>query len=273
MVRSATRVDSEAMTAAGDELRAVGRAGVGVDNIDVAAASARGIAVFNSPAGNVNAAAEHTVALILALARQVPRGDAGLRAGEWRKKQLKGTELSGKTLGVVGLGKVGRIVTQVAQALGMEVAAFDPVLDAAAMQEAGVTRMETLDELLGRADWVTLHAPLSDATRAMIGARELGLMKAGARLVNVARGALVDEAALHEALVSGHLAGAALDVFAEEPRTDSPLFALDSVVVTPHLGAGTREAQVQVALDVSQSIVDCLCEGRISGAMNEAQLR
>jgi D-3-phosphoglycerate dehydrogenase len=260
VVRSETRVAAD-LLAAGRKLRVVGRAGVGVDNIDVDAATERGIIVVNSPHGNTTAAAELTVALMLALARRIPQADASLRAGRWDRKDLVGTEVYGKTLGVIGLGKIGLEVARRARSFGMVVMACDPFASPSLAEQSGVG-LTALDDLLARSDFITLHVPLTDQTRGMIGCDQLQLMKKGVRIVNCARGGLVDEDALAEALGSGKVAAAALDVFAAEPAPpDHPLVLIPDNVVTPHLGASTAEAQVAVAVDVAEQVLDVL-EGR-----------
>lgn len=266
MVRSASKI-TEKIVAAGANLKVLGRAGVGVDNIDVKAATARGIVVMNTPFGNTTSAAEHTVAMMLALARNIPRADQKLRAGEWDKKSFTGVELAGKTLGIVGLGKIGQKVARVAVGLEMNVVAHDPVVTRERAAEMGV-ELATLDDVLRRCDFLSLHVPLNDSTRNMINAKVLASMKKGARIVNVSRGGVIDEAALAEAINSKHIAGAALDVFAKEPTTESPLFGLPGVVVTPHLGASTEEAQERVAEDLASQFVTFFREGRAVNAVN-----
>ena len=266
IVRSETKVTAE-LLAAGTNLRVVTRAGVGTDNIDVAAATERGVLVLNTPGPNSIAAAEHTLAVTLALLRHVARADASLRAGKWERKAFVGSELYRKTLGVVGLGRIGREVTSRARAFGMEVLIYDPYVSAAAAEALGATAMP-LDALLERADIVTLHLPLLPETRGIIGARELALMKGGAFLINCARGGLVDEAALYEALVSGHLAGAGLDVFEREPPTGSPLLTLPNVVVTPHLAASSAEAQEGVGIVAAETTLAALRGELVDNAVN-----
>ncbi|MBM3495471.1 MAG: phosphoglycerate dehydrogenase, partial [Armatimonadetes bacterium] len=259
VVRSETRVTA-AVLSAGARLRVGGRAGVGVDNIGVEAATSRGILVVNSPHGNTTAAAELTVALMLSLARRIPQADASVRAGRWQRKQFVGTEMYGRTLGIVGLGRIGVEVARRCRAFGMRVLAYDPFVSQDRMDgaDAGVTLVD-MDALLGSSDFVSLHVPLTDATRGLIGADQIARMKPGVRIVNCARGGLVDEGALAEAIRSGHVAGAALDVFAiEPPGADNPLVRLDEDVVTPHLGASTEQAQVAVALDVAEQIGEVL---------------
>lgn len=253
VVRSRTRVTPDLLDR-GRRLRLVARAGIGVDNIDVDAATARGILVVNAPLGNVRSTAEHTVALIFALARRLTGADRAVRNGTW-KAGYEGMQLAGKRLGVVGVGKIGRQVAAMGSALGMEVLAHDPYLPDSAWPELGLYPV-SLDALLSASDVVTLHVPLLDATRGLIGAEKLGSMKRGSLLVNCARGGLVDEGALAAALVSGHLAGAALDVFEQEPLRDSPLLTAPNLILTPHVAASTREAQAQVSTDVAEAVLD-----------------
>ena len=260
LVRSETKVTA-AVIEAGTQLRVIGRAGVGVDNIDVEAATRRGILVVNAPTGNTVAAAEHTLALMLALARNIPQGDSSLRQGRWERSRLVGTELHGKTLLVVGLGKIGAELARMVRGLQMHVLAFDPLVPPERGLQLGV-ELVALDEGLGRADFVTVHTPLTDATRGLIGAREMALMPQGARVLNVGRGGIVDEGAVAAAVASGHLAGAAFDVFTREPPPpDHPLLQDPRILVTPHLGASTVEAQLSVATDVAAQVRDVL-EGR-----------
>ena len=248
-------------------LKVIGRAGIGVDNVDIPAATARGVIVMNTPFGNSITTAEHAITLMLSLARQIPEADASTRAGKWEKNKFLGVEISGKTLGVIGCGNIGSIVADRALGMKMKVVAYDPFLSAERALDLGVEKVE-LDELLRRADFITLHTPLTDKTRNIINADSLKLTKKGLRLVNCARGGLVDEAALYEALSSGRIAGAALDVFVTEPATESPLFALPNVVCTPHLGASTSEAQENVALQIAEQMSDYLIRGAISNAVN-----
>ena len=267
IVRSSTRITAESLSRA-DRLRIIGRAGVGVDNIDVAAATARGIAVLNAPAGNTISAAELTLALLLALVRRLPAADRSMKAGEWDRKSFRGTELNGKTLGLVGAGRIGGEVARRARAFGMRVVAYDPFLTEERAQALELERLP-LDDVLERADVLSLHVPLTEATANLIGAAQLARMKPGAYLVNAARGGVVDEAALYRALVDGHLAGAALDVFAEEPLpADHPLRSLSNVVLTPHLGAQTAEAQELVAIEIAEAVRDALLENDLSRAVN-----
>jgi D-3-phosphoglycerate dehydrogenase / 2-oxoglutarate reductase len=253
IVRSQTKVTAEVIQAA-ENLRVVARAGIGLDNVDVEAATRRGVMVVNAPQSNIVSAAEHTMALLLAQARNVPQADAALRGGRWARERFKGVELTGKTLGVIGLGRVGTMVAHRAGAFGMRVIAFDPYVSRDRAREVGVDLMPGLEALLVQSDFVSIHLPRSAETEGLIGERELALMKRGARLVNTARGGIVDEHALAKALEEGHLAGAALDVFDLEPTTESPLFGLDNVVVTPHLGASTVEAQDKAGTAIAEMV-------------------
>jgi D-3-phosphoglycerate dehydrogenase len=265
-VRSATKVTRELLEAA-PRLKVVGRAGIGVDNVDVTTATARGVVVMNTPFGNAITTAEHAIAMMFALARQIPEASASTKAGKWEKNRFMGVELTGKTLGLIGAGNIGSIVADRANGLRMKVIAFDPFLSEKRALELGVEKVE-LDALVTRADFITLHAPYTEQTKNILNRERLFAMKKGARLINCARGGLVDEAALFEALQSGHLAGAALDVFEVEPATDSPLFGLENVVCTPHLGAATTEAQENVALQVAEQMSDFLLSGAVSNAIN-----
>jgi D-3-phosphoglycerate dehydrogenase len=265
-IRSATKVTAKMLEKA-NSLKVIGRAGIGVDNVDIPAATARGIIVMNTPFGNSITTAEHAITLMLSLARQIPEADASTRAGKWEKNKFLGTEIFSKTLGIIGCGNIGSIVADRAIGLKMKVIAYDPYLSADRAVRLGVEKVE-LDELWRRADIITLHTPLTDSTRSIINAKTLGLMKKGVRLVNCARGELIDEAALCDALKSSHVAGAALDVFREEPATQSCLFSLPNVVCTPHLGASTMEAQENVALQVAEQMADYLLRGAISNAVN-----
>ncbi|HYZ10471.1 MAG TPA: phosphoglycerate dehydrogenase [Actinomycetota bacterium] len=254
VVRSQTKVDAEVIEAA-TNLKVIARAGIGLDNVDVEAATRRGVMVVNAPQSNILSAAEHTVALILALARKVPQADAALRSGRWERERFQGVELHGKTLGIVGLGRVGTMVAQRALAFGMRLIAFDPYVSRERARELSIELMPDLGALLVQADIVTIHLPRTAETEGLIGERELGLMKEGARIVNTARGGIVDEGALVAALRSGRLAGAALDVFSEEPVSEQhPLFGLPNVVVTPHLGAATREAQDKAGAAIAEMV-------------------
>ena len=265
-VRSATRVTAHVLAAA-DNLKVIGRAGIGVDNIDLAAATNRGVVVMNTPFGNSVTTAEHTLALMLALARRVPAADRSTRAGRWEKSRFVGTELAGKVLGLIGCGNIGAIVAERAQGLKMRVIAYDPYLAPERARDLGVEKV-SFDDLLARADLISLHAPLTDSTRNLLDGAALARTKPGVRIVNCARGGLVDEAALYDAIRSGQVAGAALDVFAEEPARSSPLFELDEVVVTPHLGASTAEAQENVAVQIAEQIADYLTTGAVVNALN-----
>ena len=256
VVRSESKVTS-GVIAAGRRLRVVGRAGVGVDNIDVDAATAQGVIVVYAPTGNTMAAAEHTMAMLLASARHIPQANAALRAGRWERSRFIGTELKGKTLGVVGLGRVGAEVVRRARAFDMRVLAYDPFLPPEAAERLGA-KLASLDEVLREADFLSIHAVLTESNRGMIGAAQLALMKPMARIINCARGGIIDEPALLAALQDGKLAGAALDVFAAEPATDNPLVQDAHVIATPHLGASTTEAQVSVAVDVAEQILAVL---------------
>ena len=249
------------------DLKVIGRAGIGVDNVDIPAATARGIIVMNTPFGNSITTAEHAISLMLALARQIPEADASTRAGKWEKNKFMGVEIFGKTLGVVGCGNIGSIVADRATGLRMKVVAFDPFLSQERADDLGVEKVE-LDELFRRADFITLHTPLTDKTRNIINAGAIKNMKKGVRIINCARGGLVDEAALYEALKSGQVAGAAFDVFVTEPATENPLFHLPNVVCTPHLGAATSEAQENVALQIAEQMSDYLLRGAITNAIN-----
>jgi D-3-phosphoglycerate dehydrogenase len=265
-IRSATKVTAKILEWAKD-LRVIGRAGIGVDNVDIPAATARGIIVMNTPFGNSITTAEHAISLMLALARQIPEADASTRAGKWEKNKFMGVEIFGKTLGVVGCGNIGSIVADRATGLRMKVVAFDPFLSQERADDLGVEKVD-LDELFRRADFITLHTPLTDKTRNIINAGAIKNMKKGVRIINCARGGLVDEAALYEALKNGQVAGAAFDVFVTEPATENPLFHLPNVVCTPHLGAATSEAQENVALQIAEQMSDYLLRGAITNAIN-----
>jgi D-3-phosphoglycerate dehydrogenase len=266
IVRSETQVDAELLGAA-KCLRVVGRAGVGVDNIDVSAATARGVIVMNTPGANAMATAEHTMAMMLALCRKLPQADASLRRGEWNRSKFQGVQLYQKTLGVLGFGRIGRLVAQRAQGFGMDVLAYDPYVNEEVGRELGV-RVVDLDELLARSDFLTLHTTLTPETRHLIDDAAIARMKSGARLINCARGELVEEAALVAALRSGKLAGAALDVFVTEPPTGSPLLSMDNVVVVPHLGASTAEAQRDVAVKIVEQVLGALRGTSFRNAIN-----
>ena len=270
-VRSSTRVTAAVMDSGLPRLKVIGRAGIGVDTIDVPAASARGIVVMNTPFGNSITTAEHAIAMLFALARQSPDANASTQAGKWEKNRFMGVELSGKTLGLVGCGNIGSIVADRAHGLKMKVVAFDPFLSPERALELGVEKVE-LDDLLARADFITLHTPLTDQTRGILSREALEKTKKGVRIVNCARGGLVDEAALKDALESGHVAGAALDVFSEEPARDNPLFGAPGLICTPHLGASTTEAQVNVAIQIAEQMSDFLLLGGIANAVNVPSL-
>jgi D-3-phosphoglycerate dehydrogenase len=265
-VRSATKA-TEKVIAAASRLKVIGRAGIGVDNIDVKAATAKGIIVMNTPFGNSITTAEHAISLMMALARQIPEADRSTQAGKWEKSKFLGSELYAKTLGVIGCGNIGSIAADRAIGLKMKVVAFDPFLSSERAIELGVEKVE-LDDLLRRSDFITLHTPLTDKTRNIIDAAALTKTKKGVRIINCARGGLVDERALAAALKSGHVGGAAFDVFEVEPAKESVLFGLPNVICTPHLGASTGEAQENVALQVAEQMSDYLLRGAISNAVN-----
>ena len=265
-IRSATKVTEKVLEAA-TNLKVVGRAGIGVDNVDKEAASKKGVIVMNTPFGNMITTAEHAIAMMFAVARQIPEASASTHAGKWEKSKFMGVELTGKTLGVIGAGNIGGIVCDRARGLQMKVIAYDPYLSDEKASKMHVEKVE-LEELLRRADFITLHVPLTDATRNILSRENLEKTKPGVRIINCARGGLVDEAALADLLKSGHVAGAAFDVFAEEPATENPLFGLPNVVCTPHLGASTTEAQENVALQVAEQMSDYLLTGAVTNAIN-----
>jgi D-3-phosphoglycerate dehydrogenase len=269
-IRSATKVTRDLLAAA-DRLKVVGRAGIGVDNVDIPAATARGVVVMNTPFGNSITTAEQAIGLIFALARQLPEADASTQAGKWEKNRFMGVEVTAKTLGLIGAGNIGSIVAARALGLKMKVVAYDPFLTPERAVELGVEKVD-LDELLARADFITLHTPLTDQTRGILSREALAKTKKGVRIVNCARGGLVDEAALKDGLDSGHVAGAALDVFESEPAKDSPLFGTPGFISTPHLGASTSEAQVNVAIQVAEQMSDFLLLGGVSNAINMPSL-
>lgn len=272
LVRSATKI-TRASLAHADRLRCIGRAGVGVDTIDVEAASERGIAVLTAPAGNTVSAAELTMALLLSLARKIPAADRSMRAGEWERKAFMGFELHGKTLGLVGAGRIGGQVAKRARAFGMHVIVYDPWLTAARAQELDVS-LATLDEVLTTSHVISVHVPLTSATAGLIGAEQLARTRPGTVLLNVARGGVVNEAALLEALQNGHLGGAALDVYEKEPHpADSPFRTLPNVVLTPHLGASTAEAQLNVSVEIAEAVRNFLTSGDLSNAVNKDRVR
>jgi len=266
VIRSATKVTREVIEA-GRNLKVVGRAGIGLDNVDIEAASRRGVVVMNTPEGNTITTAEHAISLLMSLTRNIPQATMGLKAGRWEKKKLKGREVYGKTLGLVGLGHIGRIVADRAQGLKMKVVVYDPYIKPSVIEELDCEPVD-LDELLSRSDYVTIHVPKTEETTGLLGREAFSKMKPGAMLVNCARGGIVDEEALYEALSSGHLGGAALDVFSQEPPGDSKLMGLGNFICTPHLGASTMEAQDNVAKDVAEQIVSYLLHGTVKNAVN-----
>ena len=265
-VRSATKV-TEKVIAAANGLKVIGRAGIGVDNIDVPAATSKGIIVMNTPFGNSITTAEHAIALMLALARQIPQADVSTQAGKWEKNRFMGVELTAKTLGIIGCGNIGSIVADRALGLRMRVIAYDPFLSPERAKDIGVEKVE-LDDLLARADFISFHTPLTEKTKNLLNAETLARTKKGVRVINCARGGLVDEKALRAALDSGQVGGAAFDVFLTEPATENPLFGHPNVVCTPHLGAATSEAQENVALQIAEQMSDYLLRGAISNAVN-----
>src|SRR5688572_17211079 len=269
-IRSSTKATAKLLDHA-TNLKVIGRAGIGVDNVDIPAATARGIVVMNTPFGNSITTAEHAIALMFALARQLPEADASTQAGKWEKNRFMGVELTAKTLGLIGAGNIGSIVASRALGLKMKVIAFDPFLSPERALELGIEKVE-LDQLLARADFITLHTPLTDQTRGILSREALAKTKKGVRIVNCARGGLIDEAALKEGLESGHIAGAALDVFATEPAKEHALFGTPNFVATPHLGASTNEAQVNVALQVAEQMADFLVNGGVTNALNMPSL-
>src|SRR5262245_47512272 len=267
VVRSETKVTAEIIGAA-DKLKVIGRAGTGVDNIDVPAATARGIVVMNAAGGNSVTTAEHAISLMMSLARKIPQAHAKLKAGVWYKKIFMGAQLARKTRGGTGLGKIGKVVASRALGLAMKVVAYDPFITKDVAMRAGI-ELAPLDEVFERSDFVTVHTPLTEETRGIIGPSAFARMKNGVRVINAARGGLVDERALYDAIKSGKVSGAALDVFEQEPVTaDNPLLALDEVIVTPHLGASTHEAQESVAITIAETVANFLLTGAIAGAVN-----
>ena len=265
-IRSATKV-TEKLLASATNLKVVGRAGIGVDNVDIPAASKKGVIVMNTPFGNSITTAEHAIAMMFAVARQIPEANASTQAGKWEKSRFMGVELFNKTLGVIGAGNIGGIVCDRAVGLKMKVLAYDPFLSDERAKSLGVTKVD-LDDLLARADFITLHVPLTDKTKNILSRDALAKTKKGVRIINCARGGLIDELALVDALNSGHVAGAALDVFEVEPATQNPLFGMANVVCTPHLGAATTEAQENVALQVAEQMADYLLSGAVQNALN-----
>ena len=265
-IRSATKVTPTILAKAA-KLKVIGRAGIGVDNVDIPAATAKGVIVMNTPFGNSITTAEHAIAMMFAIAREIPAADASTQAGKWEKNRFMGVEITAKTLGIIGCGNIGAIVAERAIGLKMRVVAFDPFLSPERALDLGVEKVE-LDDLLARADFITLHTPLTEKTRNVLSAENLAKTKKGVRIVNCARGGLVDEEALRVALESGHVAGAAFDVFVTEPAKENPLFGHPNVVATPHLGASTNEAQENVALQVAEQMSDYLLKGAITNAVN-----
>ena len=267
IVRSATEVTPELLAAA-KKLKVVARAGAGVDNIDIPACTAKGVVVMNTPGQNSNAAAELTIGLMLALSRHIPQGTSSHKACQWEKKKFRGVELKGKTLGIVGIGNVGAIVAELAQGLKMKVIAFDPYVSQGRAAEMGLELFDDLDELLSRSDYITLHVPKTDQTARMFNQEKIAKMKDGAFLICAARGGVIDEDALHQALTSGKLAGAALDVFAAEPPGACPLMGCENFICTPHLGASTVEAQINVAVAAAEQVRDLLLKGEKRNVLN-----
>ncbi|MBK8907388.1 MAG: phosphoglycerate dehydrogenase [Rhodospirillales bacterium] len=265
-IRSATKVTEDVLAVA-NGLKVIGRAGIGVDNVDVAAATAQGVVVMNTPFGNAITTAEHAIALLMALARQLPQANASTHAGKWEKSRFMGVEVMNKTLGIIGCGNIGSIVADRGRGLKMRVIAYDPYLAPERADDLGIEKVE-LETLLKRADFISLHAPATRETRGIINAQSIAKMKRGVRIVNCARGSLIVEADLKAALESGHVAGAALDVFAEEPAKENALFGMEQVIATPHLGASTTEAQEKVALQVAEQIADYLVDGSVVNALN-----
>ncbi|MDQ0326118.1 D-3-phosphoglycerate dehydrogenase [Rhodopseudomonas julia] len=265
-IRSATKVTDKVIAAA-NKLRVIGRAGIGVDNVDIPAATAKGIIVMNTPFGNSITTAEHAIAMMFACARQIPKADASTQAGKWEKSKFMGVEITGKTLGIIGCGNIGSVVARRALGLSMRVVAYDPFLSEDRAADLGVEKVE-LDELFRRADFITLHTPLTDRTRNVISAEAIAKMRDGVRIINCARGGLIDEQALRDALDSGKVAAAGVDVFAQEPAKENVLFGAPNVVCTPHLGASTMEAQENVALQVAEQMADYLTTGAVTNALN-----
>jgi len=265
-IRSSTKVTKEILEAA-PNLKVIGRAGIGVDNVDIPAATAKGVVVMNTPFGNSITTAEHAIALMFALARELPAADNSTQAGKWEKNRFMGVELTNKTLGLIGAGNIGSIVADRALGLRMKVIAYDPFLSPERAIDLGIEKVE-LNDLLARADFITLHTPLTDQTRNILSRENLAKARKGVRIINCARGGLIDEAALKEMLESGHVAGAALDVFTQEPAKENPLFGTANLVATPHLGASTTEAQVNVAIQVAEQMADFLVSGGVTNALN-----
>ncbi len=271
-IRSATKIGKSVLDAlGGSNLKVIGRAGIGVDNVDIPAATTQGIIVMNTPFGNSITTAEHAIALMFALARELPAADASTQAGKWEKNRFMGVELTGKILGVIGCGNIGSIVADRAQGLKMKVIGFDPFLTPERALETGIEKV-TLDELLSRADFITLHTPLTESTKNVLSRENLLKAKKGVRIINCARGGLIDEVALKEMLDCGHVKGAALDVFVDEPATHNPLFNTPGFISTPHLGASTSEAQINVALQVAEQMAEYLTTGGVANALNMPSL-
>lgn len=266
VIRSGTKVTADVIEAA-DNLKVIARAGIGLDNVDITAASKRGIVVMNTPEGNVITTAEHAIAMVLALTRNIPQATSSLKAGKWEKKRFRGKEVFNKVLGVIGVGRIGRIVADRAMGLKMNVIGFDPYISSDVVDKLGIKGV-TLDELYAQADYITVHTPMTQETRSLINAEAFAKMKKGVFVINCARGGIVDEQALYDAIQSGTVAGAALDVFVKEPPTDNPLLQLDQVIATPHLGASTDEAQENVAVAVADQVIDYLLRGTIRNAVN-----
>lgn len=267
IVRSATKVTKEVIDKA-DKLKVIGRAGIGVDNVDVEAATKRGIIVCNAPESNIVSAAEHAIALLMTQSRMIPQANASLKSGKWERGIFKGVELSNKTIGIVGLGKIGTLVAMRCRGLNMKVIAYDPYLTSERIKELGVEMVDLLDDLLRKSDFITIHLPKSKETLGMFGSKEIAKMKDGVRIVNAARGGVIDEKALADAVKSGKVASAGIDVFAQEPCTESPLFELDQVVVTPHLGASTLEAQDRAGIVIAEQVSAALKGEFASNAVN-----
>ena len=271
LVRSGTKVTADIISEA-KAMKVIGRAGAGVDNIDVEAASRRGIIVMNTPGGNTISTAEHTVSMLLSLSRNIPQANMSLVAGKWERKKFMGTEIMGKTLGIIGMGKIGREVASRCRAFGMTVIGFDPVLANDVASKLGV-ELVTLDEVYRRSDFITVHTPLTEETKGILNEKTFKQCKKGVRVINCARGGIIDETALLDALNSGHVAGAALDVFVIEPPTSNPLLQHPHVIATPHLGASTEEAQEKVAIQIAEQVADALHDRGISGAVNAVALQ
>lgn len=266
VVRSGTKITKEVIEK-GKNLKIIGRAGVGLDNIDVEAATSHGIIVMNAPEGNTVSAAEHTVALMMSLARNIPAANAHVKSGKWERKKFMGTELYGKTLGIIGLGRIGSRVVSIAKGLGMKVVGYDPFVEESILRDKGIVVMN-FEGLLRQSDFISLHLPLTEQTYHMIGEKEFEIMKEGVRIINCARGGIVDEEALYKYLKKGKVKGAALDVFEKEPPENSPLLGLDNVILTPHLGASTEEAQENVAVQLANQIVEALTKKVVKNAVN-----